>query len=232
MESIALDLHLDDLGVGEEPVEDGGRRGHIAEELPPVFRGPVGRDEGGDHFVTADEDLEHVFGRAGTELFHAEVLEHEQVHAGELFDEVASLPRGLRFEEVLGEVEGASEDHPVPGADRADRDCDGGVRLADSGRADQKRSQVGRDEPSGGEIDELGAGDLKQAGIMQVKELSDFDFAFLCALNWPWTLLKQLRVSSFALTSASFESLMLSGNHFFLGPSSDEILWIVESRTR
>ena len=38
MQPIALSLHLDDLGVREEAIEDGGRRRDVAEELAPVLR--------------------------------------------------------------------------------------------------------------------------------------------------------------------------------------------------
>ncbi len=39
MKAVALALHLDDLGVGEEAVEDGGGRGDIAEESPQSWVG-------------------------------------------------------------------------------------------------------------------------------------------------------------------------------------------------
>ena len=45
MESIALTLHLDDLRVGEKAIENRGRRGDVAEKLPPVLRGSIRRNE-------------------------------------------------------------------------------------------------------------------------------------------------------------------------------------------
>jgi hypothetical protein len=41
MQPIALALHLDDLGVCEEAIEDRGRRQDVAQELPPVLRWAV-----------------------------------------------------------------------------------------------------------------------------------------------------------------------------------------------
>ena len=39
--AVALALHLDELGVGEEAIEDGGGGGDVAEEDAPVLRGSV-----------------------------------------------------------------------------------------------------------------------------------------------------------------------------------------------
>ena len=41
MQPIALALHLDDLGMCEEAIEDRGRRRDVAQELPPVLRGTI-----------------------------------------------------------------------------------------------------------------------------------------------------------------------------------------------
>ena len=41
VEPVALALHRDDLGMGEEAIEDGGGRRRVAEELAPVLRGSV-----------------------------------------------------------------------------------------------------------------------------------------------------------------------------------------------
>jgi hypothetical protein len=38
MQPIAFALHLDDLSVCEEAIENRGRRRHVAEKLPPVLR--------------------------------------------------------------------------------------------------------------------------------------------------------------------------------------------------
>jgi hypothetical protein len=43
--AVALALHLDDLGVGEEAIEDGGGAWDVAEEDAPVLGGSVGGDE-------------------------------------------------------------------------------------------------------------------------------------------------------------------------------------------
>src|SRR5512134_362921 len=107
MQAIALALEVDDLGLGEEAIEDGGGRGDVAEEGAPVLGRPVGGDHGGRLLVPANEDLEEVLGGAGPEALHAEVFDHEQVDLGETLDELLALVKGLGLEEVLGEVEGA-----------------------------------------------------------------------------------------------------------------------------
>ena len=57
----------------------------------------------------------------GPELLHAEVFEDEEVDARQVLDEVA--PRAGRFGlgEVSGQIEGAADEGPTAGADRADR---------------------------------------------------------------------------------------------------------------
>ena len=110
MEPVALALHLDDFGVGEKAIEDGSRSRDVTEELRPVLRRAVGGDDGRGGAVTADEDLEEVLGRARTESFHAEVLEDEEVDAGELLDEIASRAGGLGLGEVRGQIEGAAHE--------------------------------------------------------------------------------------------------------------------------
>lgn len=64
-QAIALDGHLDDLGVREEAIQNGCRRGHVAEEDTPVLGGPVRGNDRGRGFVTPDEDFEQILGGGG-----------------------------------------------------------------------------------------------------------------------------------------------------------------------
>src|SRR5258708_7877631 len=62
-ETVALAGHLDDRRVGEEPIENRGRRGDVAKEDAPILRGPIRGDQCRRRFVTPDKDLEEVLSR-------------------------------------------------------------------------------------------------------------------------------------------------------------------------
>jgi hypothetical protein len=109
--AVALAVHLDDLGLCEKAVEDGGGRRDIAEEGAPVSCGSVCGDDRRGLLVPAHEDLEQVFGRAGPEPLHAEVLDHQEVDLGEALDERLALAQRLGLEEVLRQIEGAAHQH-------------------------------------------------------------------------------------------------------------------------
>ena len=49
---------LEDVGVMEEAIEHGGDGGVVAEELAPVFDGPIRRDERARAFIAAHDELE------------------------------------------------------------------------------------------------------------------------------------------------------------------------------
>ena len=81
VQAVALALHLDDVGVGEEAAEDRRRRGDIPEKLAPVLCGAIGRDERRGRLVSANADFQEVLGGRRTKPLHLEILEDEQVDA-------------------------------------------------------------------------------------------------------------------------------------------------------
>ena len=54
----------DDLGMMQEPVEDGGGGRHIADQLAPVLQRPIGGHHRGFGFVPPHDDLKQVFAGA------------------------------------------------------------------------------------------------------------------------------------------------------------------------
>jgi len=79
----------------EQAIEERGDGRGIAEELAPILHGPVRGDEGRGALIAAHDDLEEILTRGGRELTHAEVVDDEQGHGGEL-DEVG-LPRAAEL---------------------------------------------------------------------------------------------------------------------------------------
>ena len=93
----ALSLHLNDLGVSQEPVENGCSRRDISEELPPILSRSIGRNQSGSRFVTAHEYLQEIFRSAWTELLHAEVFKNKKIDVGELIDKSFAVRLWLRL---------------------------------------------------------------------------------------------------------------------------------------
>jgi hypothetical protein len=156
--------------VREEAIQDRRRRRHITEKDAPVLRWSIRCNQCRRRFVSADEDLEQVLGRRGTELLHAEIFEDQQVDARQLLDEVAASARGLGLGEVRGQVEGAAHERAAAGADRADREGRRDMRFADTGRADQQDAALTRDEAGAGQFNEFPLGDLRIEGPVEVGE--------------------------------------------------------------
>src|SRR6266542_2105362 len=73
-----------DVGMMEQPIEQRGDGGGVAEELAPVFHGTIRRDERGRFFVATHDDLEEILGRGVRQLAHGEIVDQEERDGGEL----------------------------------------------------------------------------------------------------------------------------------------------------
>src|SRR5262249_15435235 len=67
----------------EQPVEEPGDRGRIAEELAPVLDGTIRGDQGGRLFVSSHHELEQILGRGLWELAHPEVVDDQERDGGD-----------------------------------------------------------------------------------------------------------------------------------------------------
>jgi hypothetical protein len=121
-QTIAFPHHLDNGRVREEAIENRGCGRDVAEEHAPILCRTVGGNERRCSFVPTHKDLQEVLGRVRSELLHPKVFEHEQVDARELLDEIPARPRGVRFGEIGGQVEGAADESAVAGPNGADGD--------------------------------------------------------------------------------------------------------------
>jgi hypothetical protein len=86
----------------------------------------------------------------------AELVENDEVHAGEMIGDPA-LPTvaGLGFEPI-DEIDDIVEPATGAGADAASRDGDGEMRFAGSGSADQHDIALLGDEAAAGEVFDQG----------------------------------------------------------------------------
>ena len=113
---------LEDVGVMQQPVEQRGDGGGVAEQLSPVVDGSIRGEHRGGPLVTAHDQLEQVLGRGVGQLAHAEVVDDEQGHAGQLGQIVLAGLGERRLGELLEEgVRFAVDDAIAPAGSRRGR---------------------------------------------------------------------------------------------------------------
>lgn len=71
--------HLDDLGPGEQAVEDGSRSRHVSEQFSPVLDGTVRGHERRPRLVTAQDDLKKDLATSGGQFLQSHVVDDEQL---------------------------------------------------------------------------------------------------------------------------------------------------------
>ena len=113
---------LEHVRVMQEPVEQRGDRGGVAEQLPPLVDRPVGGEHRRGSLVAAHDQLKQVLGRGVGQLAHAEVVDDEQVRAAELGEVVLAglgerrlgefFEEGVRFavEDAVALLDGGVSD--------------------------------------------------------------------------------------------------------------------------
>ena len=62
----------------EEPIEERGDGGGIAQQLPPVVDGSVGGEQRRRPLVATDDDFQEIFGGRVREFSHPEVINDQQ----------------------------------------------------------------------------------------------------------------------------------------------------------
>lgn len=149
-EAVAFAGNLDDLGVMEEAVEDGGSGGDVSKEFAPLFDGAVGGHKSGAHFVTAHDDLEEVFSALGGQLFDAHVVYDEQI-ATEVSFEGFLVTQGMFAlgAEFGNGVEDRTVENVLACFDQGVADGLREMAFAHSGRADEEYVAALIDEFSG-----------------------------------------------------------------------------------
>ena len=125
--SIAFDIHLEDGGVMDEPIDCGERHGLAGEDFAPFAEGLIGGDQDGSAFVAGGDELEEHAGFSLVLGNIGEVVEDQQVIFVELVD------RGFEAEiascelEPLNEIGGASKENTVAVLDQ--REAQGGREM-------------------------------------------------------------------------------------------------------
>ena len=104
VQTVGFTSKLDDFGMVEESVENGGCCGDVVEEFAPFFDGAVGGHEGGSVFVTAHDQLQEYFPGLGRQGLEPHIINDEQVDLEVPFEDAVQLGRGTFGLKVANEV--------------------------------------------------------------------------------------------------------------------------------
>jgi transposase InsO family protein len=142
------------MRVMQEAIEKGRDRRGVAEELPPVLDGTVGRDQRRGAFVAAHHNLEEILGRRLGELAHAQVVDDEQRDAGQMGEVRFARAVELGLGEFLEEDVRLAVADAMALLDDGDADRLGKVALAGAGAAEEEAVLPLGDEAAGGELED------------------------------------------------------------------------------
>lgn len=136
---VAFDIHLEDGGLMDEPVDGGERHGGVREDLVPLAEGLVGGDQHGAPLVAGADELEQHTGLGLVLGDVCKVVEDEQVELVELGQRALEGEVAPGLLQLLDEIGGAGEHHPVSVLDEGEPDRRGEMALAGTGRTEQEQ---------------------------------------------------------------------------------------------
>ena len=130
----------------EQPIEQRGDGGGVAEQLAPVVDGSVRRQQRRGALVAAHDELQQILGGGVRQLPHAEVVDDQQRHGGEIGEVVlaGAVERGVG--DLLEQRVRLAVEDAIALLDRGAADGLGEVALAGAWRAEKERVLALRDE--------------------------------------------------------------------------------------
>src|SRR5271165_4737554 len=152
LEAPAFVPGLDDVTVMGEAIEE--RRGHlwVSEHARPFTEGEIGGEEDRGALVEPADEVEEKLAAGLGERQVAELVEDDEVHAGESIGDAALAPGARLGLKLVDKIDGGEEAPAPPGADAASRNGDHCVRLAGAGSADEHGVALLGDEAAAGEV--------------------------------------------------------------------------------
>jgi hypothetical protein len=121
--------------VVRETVEHGCRHFGVAENLGPVGKGEVRRDEDRGVLVELADEVEEELAAGLAEWQVAEFVDHDEIVSGERLGEPAAAAGGLFRLELVDEVDEIEEATACSGADDGGGDRNDKMRFARAGRS-------------------------------------------------------------------------------------------------
>src|SRR6202040_100374 len=138
-EAPALVAGFDDFAMMGQAVEERRRHLGVAKYTGPIAKGQIGGDDDRGALVEPADQMKEQLAAGLSEGQIAELVENNEVHAGEIFGE-PPLPTGAGFAlQPIDEVDHGVEAAPGAAADAGPRNSYRQMRLAGAGSADQHR---------------------------------------------------------------------------------------------
>ncbi len=136
--TIAFDVHLEDRGMVDEPVDCGHRHARIRKHIIPAREGLVGRDQKAAPLIPLGDQLEqHTrFGLVFSDI--RQIVQDDEVKAVELGQgrrQLQTLTRGLQF---LHDLAGTGEQHAIASVDQGVADGRPKMSFPATGRAEDQ----------------------------------------------------------------------------------------------
>jgi len=152
LEAEAVAVHLQDVDMVGEAVEQSAGEPLRAEDLGPFGEGQIAGDHGGATFIALTEHLEEQFGAGLGERHEAEFIDDEQLVAGDLLLEAEQLLLIVCFDQLADQSRGSSEADAVSAltGSQAEGECDMG--LAGAGVAKQQDVLLAQQELAAGQF--------------------------------------------------------------------------------
>src|SRR3954447_3413838 len=156
-------------GAGEgEPVDDGGCQAGVGERVAPLGERGVGGAGDGGLLLAFGDDLEEQFGAAGVEVHVADLVEAEQVEAGEAAHHAGELFVVGGLDELVDQGGGGDVSDPPAGFGGGGAQADEQVGLAGAGVPEQHDRLSGVDPGAGGQVRQGGRGQSGERGEVEV----------------------------------------------------------------
>ena len=110
---VGLSGHFQPDRLLDNPVGDGVTQDGIGENFAPVLLGKLGREDRREAFDPPIDEIIHILHLLGSQCAKSKVVQNQDRHAGQLFQEVkgATLSPGER--ELFKETVDREEDYPV-----------------------------------------------------------------------------------------------------------------------
>src|SRR5262249_24120602 len=140
------------VAMTSEPVEESGCHLGISEDPRPFAEGKIGCDDDRATFVELADEMEEQLPSSLSEGQIAELVESDEVFAGEIIGDSSLSPCGRVGLQAIDEINCIEEAATQTGADAASRDGNSQMCLASPGAPDENDVALARDEAAPSEI--------------------------------------------------------------------------------
>src|SRR6266542_1462071 len=166
--AVALALHEHVVGAVDQAVQDPLGHDRVGEQPIPVGRCPVAGQDHGAGLVALADQLEEVVAALGSELAQAEVVQDQQVEPGQLADPGLPGVVGVAAGQLGQQPAGLGEADRMPLAAGGMPQGLGDMGLADTDGAVEDHRLPSLDVVAGGQVADLGCGELGVEGEVEV----------------------------------------------------------------